>query len=862
MVSQKLHDNWKMKEAGTDNYISVTILGSMYSAFLENKLIEDPFYRDNENEALKFSEKDYEFVTEFSVGEDILKCPYAVLKFFGLDTIADIWLNGEHIGYVDNMHREWEYEVKFLLKKDGNRLRILFYSPSKYIQEEKKKAFWPMAYEAMDGASHIRKSHCMFGWDWGPRLPDMGIFRDIVLYGTHAERLDSVYIHQEHKEGKVTLTLDVDVSSFEYRHLLTVGKDDEILSGRGIHFLVRVKSPNGEVIYEKEQRTEMLFNAEEQRQGVVVSSKEQKQESVVGEEKTGFLETIVIENPQLWWPNGLGEQPLYAVEVELFKQNEKIDSFFKRIGLRTLTIRKEPDEYGESFALEVNGIAFFAMGADYIPEDSIINRITSERTRKLLEQAVAANYNAIRVWGGGFYPHDFFWDICDELGLVVWVDFTFACAIYMLTEEAFEENMTIEFIQNIKRIRNHVSLGLWCGNNELVGFFESNALGFNEDKAYAADYVKLFEYILPKMVEKYDPQTFYWPSSPSSGGAFKDTSSPDRGDVHYWDVWHGNKPFSEYRKFYFRYLSEFGFQAFPSIRTIETFTEPEDRNIFSYVMEKHQRNAAANGKIMNYMEQMYLYPTNFDTLIYASQLLQADAIRYGVEHFRRNRGRCMGTIVWQLNDCWPVASWSSIDYYGRWKALHYYEKRFFAPIMISCQEESALTQDANPNAEPYEMKKSIRLCVANESKSAIDGVVHWALRDRFGGVLESGSEDIIVPAFGCTWMEEISMQHAKEREQYISYEFEMNGEVISSGTVLFTVPKFFRFANPELTVRVEGDEIVVTADAFARSVEIRNKNDDLILSDNFFDINSGEKRVKIVSGVAEGLEVRSVYDIR
>lgn len=831
MISQTLHDNWKMKEANTDNYISVTIPGSMYSALLENELIENPFYRDNEDEALKLSEKDYEFVTEFSIEDDILNSPYAVLKFFGLDTIADIWLNGEHLGYVDNMHREWEYEVKALLKKDGNRLRILFHSPIKYIQEEKKKAFWPMAYEAMDGASHIRKSHCMFGWDWGPRLPDMGIFRDVVLYGTQAERLDSVYIHQVHEEGKVTLTLDVDVSSFEYRHLLTFGKDDEMLSDRGISYLIRVTSPDGEILCEKEQ-------------------------------KPGEREAIVIENPQLWWPNGLGKQPLYTVEVELLKENKQLDSFKKRIGLRTMTIRREADEYGESFAHEVNGVTFFAMGADYIPEDSILNRITPQRTRKLLEQAVAANHNAIRVWGGGFYPHDFFWDICDELGLVVWVDFTFACAIYMLQEESFEENMTTEFIQNIKRIRNHASLGLWCGNNELEGFFESNALGFNEDKSYAADYVKLFEYILPKLVKKYDPQTFYWPSSPSSGGAFTDTSSPDRGDVHYWDVWHGNKPFSEYRKFYFRYLSEFGFQSFPSIRTIETFTKPEDRNIFSYVMEKHQRNAAANGKIMNYMEQMYLYPTDFDTLIYASQLLQADAIRYGVEHFRRNRGRCMGTIVWQLNDCWPVASWSSIDYYGKWKALHYYEKRFFAPIMISCQEESALTQDANPNAEPYEMKKSIRLCVANETKSEEKGIVRWALRDRFGAVLESESEEVTVPAFGCTWLEEISMQHAKEREQYISYEFEMNGEIISSGTVLFTVPKFFCFENPHLSVRVEGDEIVVTADAFARSVEIRNKNDDLILSDNFFDMNAGEKRVKIVSGVADELEVRSVFNIR
>jgi beta-mannosidase len=245
-----------------------------------------------------------------------------------------------------------------------------------------------------------------------------------------------------------------------------------------------------------------------------------------------------------------------------------------------------------------------------------------------------------------------------------------------------------------------------------------------------ADYIKLYEYIIPKILKEEDPYTFYWPASPSSGGSFDNPNDENRGDVHYWDVWHGNKPITEYRKFYFRYVSEFGFQSFPSIKTVETFTEKEDRNIFSYVMEKHQRNSAANGKIMNYMEQTFLYPSDFDTLLYASQLLQAEAMRYGVEHFRRNRGRCMGAIVWQLNDCWPVASWSSIDYYGRWKALHYYEKRFFAPLMISCEEEGILTQDTNPNAQPYEVMKSIRLCVANETRRDETVTAVWELRKK------------------------------------------------------------------------------------------------------------------------------------
>ena len=383
----------------------------------------------------------------------------------------------------------------------------------------------------------------------------------------------------------------------------------------------------------------------------------------------GKPEEMLIENPRLWWPNGYGEQNLYSVLVRLLKNEEEVDTWEKRIGLRTLTKKTTKDEFGEYFAHEVNGVSFFAMRADYIPEDCILGRCSEMRTRQLLTQCKEANFNVIRVWGGGHYPFDGFWDICDELGLVVWQDFMFACALYDLTEE-FEENVRRELIDNIRRIRSHPSLGLWCGNNEMEMFTDTEIWGCTPRQK--ADYIKLYEYIIPKILKEEDPYTFYWPASPSSGGSFDNPNDENRGDVHYWDVWHGNKPITEYRKFYFRYVSEFGFQSFPSIKTVETFTEKEDRNIFSYVMEKHQRNSTANGKIMNYMEQTFLYPSDFDTLLYASQLLQAEAMRYGVEHFRRNRGRCMGAIVWQLNDCWPVASWSSIDYYGRWKALHYY----------------------------------------------------------------------------------------------------------------------------------------------------------------------------------------------
>ena len=360
--------------------------------------------------------------------------------------------------------------------------------------------------------------------------------------------------------------------------------------------------------------------------------------------------------------------------------------------------------------------------------------MTPERTRKLLEQCRACNFNAIRVWGGGYYPDDFFFDICDELGLVVWQDFMFACANYRLTEE-FEENIKAEFRDVIRRIRHHASLGLWCGNNEMEMF---QAQGEYEGTPRTrSDYIRMFEHILPEILRKEDPDTFYWPASPSSGGGFDEPNAPERGDVHYWDVWHGGLPFSDYRKRFFRYASEFGFQSFPCLKTVESFTLPEDRNIFSRVMEMHQRNEGANGKILQYLSQTFLYPASFDTLLYASQLLQAEAIRYGVEHWRRNRGRCMEAIYWQLNDIWPVASWSSIDYYGRWKALHYYAKRFFAPVMISCEETGETTDRIAVVTEPSPIETSGRIAVANETRKDVNGIVRWQLR-RCGGPYPSG----------------------------------------------------------------------------------------------------------------------------
>ena len=820
---------WKMRILGTEkgneclndkgreifkegSFIKAEVPGSVINDLLNVGAVDDPYYRDNELKALTLMKNDFEYHGTFDVDTvELADADEVLLRCNGLDTIAEITLNKHNLGTVDNMHRTWEYSVKNLLK-ENNELVITFRSPVNYIAEQHKADPGILGTsDAMRGFPKIRKGHYMFGWDWGPRIPDAGIWKSVELLKVKKARLTKVYVHQDFKEDYSEAILQVDVR--------IEGEEN------GLDVLVTVKDPDGKTVCE---RIEAGRN-------------------------------ISIPNPLLWWPNGLGEQPLYTVITELVEGGDVLDSDTKRIGLRRLEVSTEKDEYGSEFAEVVNGVKFFAMGADYIPEDNILPRTNKERTKKLLQACVDANFNSIRVWGGGVYPSDDFYDLCDELGLVVWQDFMFACANYRLTLE-FEASISAELKGQIRRLAHHASLGLWCGNNEMEEFAAIGEWGADDD--IRKDYLRMYEDLFPRMVKEEDPDRIYRPSSPSSGGGFDDPNCPDRGDTHYWDVWHGNKPFTEYRKFFFRYLSEFGFQSFPSIRTIESFTLPEERNVFSYVMEKHQRNASANGKIMNYMEQTFLYPSNLDLFIYASQLMQAEAIRYGVEHFRRNRGRCMGTIFWQLNDCWPVASWSSIDYYGRWKALHYYAKRFFAPLMISCEEEGLLSQSMNVNEEPFEVKKSIRLNVTNESPFERKGTVKWALRRAEGTVIREAFEEVTIKPFSALWLEKVELPEARIYEDYVSYELLENGEIVSEGTVFFCPPKHFRFVDPKLTVRVEGSEIVVSCEHYAKGIEIRNESDDLILSDNFFDMNGGEKRVRVIEGIPDKIEVRSVWSIR
>lgn len=806
---------WRMREADSETWHSAHVPGSVYADLMADGTMPDPFWRENELNAFERMKKDYVYQRTFTVTEAQLAHAHVELVCEGLDTLAHVSLNGREIAFADNMHITWVWDVKEQLHTGENTLEIRFDSPILYCAKKAEDAPGWESSDATPGFRHLRKAHCMFGWDWGPRLPDAGIWRPIFLRTWDAARLENALMLQAHHDGVVDVTIRPEIAGESA-------------------WSAEITAPDGEVM--------------------------------IIPETTAAEQVVTIQNPQLWWPNGLGKQPLYRVTVRLAAG----DTRTWRIGLRTMTVSREKDEWGEEFCHVVNGVKVFAMGADYISEDNILARVTPERTRRLLEDCKAANFNAIRVWGGGYYPDDAFYDICDELGLLVWQDLMYACAFYDLTPD-FERSIRVETQQNVARLRHHASLALICGNNEMEMFMAgANSALINHRTwefvptypHHITDYVKMFEYILPAIVKETAPQTYWWPASPSSGGNFDAPNDENRGDNHYWDVWHGEKPFTEYRKFFFRYASEFGFQSFPCLKSVEQFTLPDDRNIFSRVMERHQRNQAANGKILSYLSQTFRYPNSFDDLLYASQLMQAEAIRYGVEHWRRNRGRCMGAIIWQLNDIWPVASWASIDYYGRWKALHYAAKRFFAPVMISAEEEGELSQNPKINEyHPAPLEKSFRLNVCNETLRDVTGEVVWALRTPDGAIVRQGHQALTIPAMSAKWLDKVNCADASLTGHYVSFAFVVDDVAVSEGTCIFCAPKHFEFTDPQLTVEKRGDTLVVTSRAYAKQVWLESEDADLLLDDNAFDMNPGTKVVRVVRGSAEKVRVRSVWDL-
>ena len=820
MIYQLGEGKWRIKEDGGDEWFPSKVPGEVHLALLDAGRIPDPFSADNELKVAWVSETDWVFEGVIEVSDELLEEDKVVLRFDGLDTLAEISLNDTTLGETNNAFRSYSWEVKNLLRLGVNEIKILFHSPVNYVSPLQETNPLPSPGESIPGGPYLRKAPCQWGWDWGPKLPPIGIWKDAWLVGYSKAKLESVHLRQKHLiDGSVNVSAQVSIQQW---------------SQAGLQLCLTLRDPNG-------QTFAMTCKVMD---GTTTAS-------------------INILEPILWWPNGYGDQALYEAKVTLRLEDETIlDSREFQIGLRTLELRQKEDEYGESFTFVVNGVPVFAKGANWIPADSFPTRITVEDMDQLLNDAVRAHHNMIRVWGGGFYESEDFYDLCDKYGILVWQDFVFSCSIYPLNDPAFIENVHNEVIDNVERIRHRASLAIWCGNNEMDWGWELWGWSEGDYDDYCEAYKRFFYDTLPEWLSVLDPDTPYWYSSPTSGTPFVESNSNSKGDAHYWDVWHGAKPFSAYREQYPRFMSEFGFQSLPPLKTIRTYANEDHWNLTDYMIEHHQRNSYASALIMGQMAMHYMMPVDFPSLVYMTMVLQAEGIRYGVEHWRRNRHRVSGTLYWQLNDCWPVASWSSLDYFKRWKALHYASRRFYAPLLLSIEDDETLA--------------NMGVHLTSDLQEEWSGEISWRLMRLDGDVVDSGINPVTIDPLSSKRVFEktfsqLSLQ--EKRETVFVAQLMKDDLVLMSQLATFVRNKHVQLVKPNLQATVqEGEEknviIGLKADFLARLVELSLDNADVVFSDNYFDVVPGDiVRVTCqkpegwtIDDVGRSLTVFSLYD--
>ena len=793
-------NSWKMD---FDKYkgLNCTPPCDMYSILYDYGYIDDPYYGANEEGLTSLSRQDAIFYSEFSLSQEELKCEKIDLTFFGVDTICEVYFNDTPLGKIQNMHRMYEYDVT-ALAKEKNVIKLHIKAPIPYFEKMEASHHLYTNGDTIPGAAHLRKALYMSGWDWAPKLPNMGIFRPVAVRCYNTDKLGDVSIIQHHKGDFVRL--DVSCTTKHNSSKVTI---DCIVDGQ------KITLENGK-----------------------------------GE--------IVIKNPRLWWPNGYGKQELYHIEFLMYENDTLIDKVEKDIGLRTLTLSQEKDEYGQEFCFKVNGVKIFAMGANYVPIDILLSRITKDRVENLIKDCIFANFNCIRVWGGAFYPEDYFYDLCDKYGLIVWQDFMVACANVWLTDE-MEKEFIEEATYNVKRIRHHACLGLLCGNNEMeeaVCYWED---ADGNDPLVRKDYLRLYEEILPSICKEHAPYISYTPSSPTSGGGFDDPKDYTRGDVHFWNVWNGDCEFDEYRRHKFRFCSEYGFESLPSMKTIKEFCPLDEMNLLSYTMESHQKHWHGNVKLIRYLAERYLMPKDLETTVYATQLNQATAIQYGVEHFRRCRGYTMGSIYWQLNDTWPVASWSSLDYFGRYKALHYFAKRFYQGIALGLFNES----------------DKITINVSNETMCNFSGYIKYGVMKNDFSSVSFSVKQVSVDALSSK--DTVSVTNEEFNGSFDKYFFaelyDNDNNLIARSTELGTKPKYFKFLKPDIKIEARnGDNgvyLTFKSSVLAKNVFVSFDGLDVYLSDNFFDLSSKEPFTIFVktdlstTELMSKISLMSVYDI-
>ena len=792
-ITIPIETGWRFRELSKDTWYAATVPGCVHTDLLNNKLIDDPFYRDNEQKLQWIGKTDWEYQTTFKITPEILAPDNIDLVFEGLDTYANVFLNDEPLLNADNMFRTWRTEAKRLLKVGANTLRIRFRSPINEVLPLMAKLNYQLPAGNDQGektSPHTRKAPYQFGWDWGPRLVTSGIWRPVYIEAWDDARIEDLHIvTREVTPAAARLTAEVEVVAKSNAAATIIV--DNVTDKRVAAKRVLTLTPGS-------NRVSLDF---------------------------------VIARPALWWPNGLGAHPLYTFKARLLIGGKPVDQTTTRTGLRSLELRQERDQSGKSFSFVINGVPVFAKGANWIPADSFPTRISTEKYRALLKSVRDTNMNMLRVWGGGIYERDDFYELCDEMGILVWQDFMFGCSLYP-GDQAFLESARQEAIDNVKRLRNHPSIVIWVGNNEIEsGWFHWGWKDQLPAKLWE-DYLKLFYGVLPEVCNSLDPSRSYWPSSPSSK-LEDDPESQKMGDLHYWQVWHAALPFSEYEKQSPRFMSEYGFQSFPQLETVNTYTVPADHNIDSPVMMAHQRHPRGNQLIREYMLREYPEPKDFESFLYVSQVLQAEGIKIGAEHLRRIMPHNMGSLFWQLNDCWPVASWSSIDYTGRWKALQYYARRFYDDILVS----------------PHEANGNIDIYVVSDRVRPITAQLNLSLRDFDGNKLWTQGQEIeIAPLTSKSYFSvpiNTLLSGKDPKAVVLVAEVLVGGKLESSNTHLFQPYKALALPRPQITFDVipirSGFKVTLSSDKFARAVYLSTTDHPGFFADNYFDLFPGQK---------------------
>ena len=792
-------ENWTFNKQNEVKKHKATIPGTIHTDLFQNQLIPDPFFGANEKQLQWIENENWEYETKFTLTTKELKTENIDLEFEGLDTYATVFLNGKVVLEADNMFRKWTISAKSHLKIGNNHLKVVFHSAVQKGKEEAKKLSYTLPEKER---VFVRKAQYQFGWDWGPRFVTAGIWKKVQLKFWNSAKIENVKYNQK-VLNKTVADLDFIFTIFAEKS----GKYQIKLGQKPFPFILK------------------------------------KGQNVV-------KVPLSIPNPILWWSNGLGVPHQYAFRFSLEQNQQKIEEKELKIGLRTIELIQEKDQAGKSFYFKLNGKSVFMKGANMVPPDSFLPRVSDSTYFSLVENAKKANMNMLRVWGGGVYFEDAFYEACDANGILVWQDFMFACSMYP-GDEKFVQNVKQEVIDNVNRLQNHPSIAIWCGNNENDEGWHN--WGWQKQFKYTKadstqiwnDYKKVFHGMIPKTLDSLLPKekNIYWSSSPSIGWGRKESLT--QGDSHYWGVWWGKEPFEIYEKKVGRFMSEYGFQGMPNLETLQKVMKKEDLNFTSEAFKNHQKHPTGYETINEYMERDYVVPKDFENYLYVSQLLQARGMKIAIEAHRRAKSYCMGTLYWQFNDCWPVSSWSSLDYYGNWKAFHYQAKRSFENLLFSIEEgnDSYRIYIVNDDLKQYSGELVIDLIDFNGTKLWNKKIIFIASENSSKIHFEIPKKDFL--AFNL-------------KQAVLSVSFPPLEQIYTRH--YFFKPKDLQITKPNIQIKnIDEVTIEISTDVLAKDVFLSSEND-TFFEDNYFDLLPKEKRIVKLSKPVQNIKVKSLFD--